>query len=313
MPVTLLQAKVGMQDKVAQVIVDEFRQNSLLLDKLTFDDAISPGTGGSTLTYGYVKLKTPATAQGRSINEEFTTSKAEKEESYVNLKILGTAYEIDRVIAKTGGQAFTDEVAFQADQANKATINLFHKNFIKGDSSKNAKEFDGLEKLIGSDDAIDGSGVTVSGTVNEENADKIIELLDGAIATMIRKPDLIIASSKTLMKVKAAARKAGYFSHTEDAFGRKVDSYDGIQFLDMQTYFNGSTSVEIVDNGDIFLVCLGLDGVHAVSPVSKDAFIYANLPDYTTAGAVKEGDVEMVTGIVVKNTRAVAWIKGIVI
>jgi hypothetical protein len=80
----------------------------------------------------------------------------------------------------------------------------------------------------------------------------------------------------------------------------------------METYYNGTQSVEIVDNGDIFLVCLGLDGVHGVSPISKDAFIYANLPDYTQAGAVKEGDVEMVTAIAVKNTRAVAWIKGMV-
>lgn len=312
MPVTLLEAKTGMADKVAQQIVDEFRMNSLLLDKLTFDDAISPGTGGSTLTYGYVKLKTPATAQGRAINEEFTTSKATKEPASVDLKILGTAYEIDRVIAKTGGATFTNEVAFQADAANKATINLFHKNFIKGNSTTNAKEFDGLEKIIGADDAVDGSTVTLTGAMTEEKADAIIDLLDGAIATMIRKPDLIIASSKTLTKIKAAARKAGYYTRSEDAFGKSVDSYDGIQFLDMQTYFNGSTSVEIVDNGDVFLVCLGLDGVHAISPISKDAFIYANLPDYTQAGAVKEGDVEMVTAIAVKNSRAVSWIKGMV-
>lgn len=311
MPVTLLEAKVGMADKVAQAIVDEFRMNSALLDRLTFDDAISPGTGGSTLTYGYMKLKTPATAQGRSINEEFAPSKAVKEQASVDLKILGTAYEIDRVIAKTGGTAFTNEVEFQANAANKATINLFHRNFIKGNSASDIKEFDGLEKIIG-EDFVDGSGITLTGTMTEEKADAIIDLLDGAIATMIRKPDLIIASSKTLVKLKAAARKAGYFTRSEDSFGKKVDAYDGIQFMDMETYYNGTQSVEIVNNGDIFLVCLGLDGVHGVSPISRDAFIYANLPDYTQAGAVKEGDVEMVTAIAVKNTRAVAWIKGMV-
>ena len=56
MPITLAEAKVGMADKVDQQIIDEFRRSSLLLDRMTFDNAISPGTGGSTLTYGYIQL-----------------------------------------------------------------------------------------------------------------------------------------------------------------------------------------------------------------------------------------------------------------
>ena len=53
MAITLAEAKVGMADKVDQQVVDEFRRSSLLLDRLVFDNAISPGTGGSTLTYGF--------------------------------------------------------------------------------------------------------------------------------------------------------------------------------------------------------------------------------------------------------------------
>ena len=45
MPITLAEAKVGMADKVDQNVVDEFRRSSLLLDKLIFDNSISPGTG----------------------------------------------------------------------------------------------------------------------------------------------------------------------------------------------------------------------------------------------------------------------------
>ena len=56
MPITLQEAKVGMVDKVLQLVIDEFRRGSLLLDQLTFDDAVSPGTGGSTMTYGYTQL-----------------------------------------------------------------------------------------------------------------------------------------------------------------------------------------------------------------------------------------------------------------
>lgn len=52
MPISLAEAKVGMADKVDQQVVDEFRRASLLLDMLIFDDAVSPGTGGSTLRSG---------------------------------------------------------------------------------------------------------------------------------------------------------------------------------------------------------------------------------------------------------------------
>lgn len=65
--ITLAEAKVGMADKVDQAVIDEFRRGSLLLDKLIFDNAVAPGTGGSTLTYGYMKLKTPSTAGFRKI------------------------------------------------------------------------------------------------------------------------------------------------------------------------------------------------------------------------------------------------------
>ena len=68
MAITLAEAKVGMADKVDQQIVDMFRRSSMLLDKMPFDNAISPGTGGSTLTYGYIQLKSPATASVRTIN-----------------------------------------------------------------------------------------------------------------------------------------------------------------------------------------------------------------------------------------------------
>ena len=49
MAITLEEAKVGMADHVDQQVIDTFQRSSLLLDRMTFDNAISPGTGGSTL------------------------------------------------------------------------------------------------------------------------------------------------------------------------------------------------------------------------------------------------------------------------
>ena len=67
--ITLAEAKVGMADKVDQQVVDEFRRNSMLLDAMEWDDAVSP-TGGSTLAYGYMRLETPSVGFSRAMNKE---------------------------------------------------------------------------------------------------------------------------------------------------------------------------------------------------------------------------------------------------
>ena len=86
MPLTLAQAKVGLADKIDQTVIDEFRRDSFILDKLTFDNAVSPGTGGSTLAYGYTQLLTPSVAEGRKINSEYTAGEAIRATKVINLK-----------------------------------------------------------------------------------------------------------------------------------------------------------------------------------------------------------------------------------
>ena len=92
MAITLAEAKVGMADKVDQMVVDEFRRESFLLDKLVFDNAVSPGTGGSTMTYGYMQLKTPSTAARRDINSEYTNNEAKRDKKTADLDILGNIW-----------------------------------------------------------------------------------------------------------------------------------------------------------------------------------------------------------------------------
>lgn len=307
MAITLAQAKVGMRDHVSQQFTDELRRNSFLLDNLTFDDAVQAGGAGSTLTYGYVKLKTPSTAAGREINGEYTGSEAVKEEKAATLKILGGKFSIDRVIAQSGGSAFADEVSFQMEQKSKATANYFQYLFINGNKTSDAKQFDGLNVLATANTASVALSA-LTGAMTNDDAEVLCEGLDTAISQCMRKPDIILANTKTLNRIKAAARKLLYRTESEDAFGRKVEGYDNIPFADLGKYYSVSgsttTGTEIIPDNVVWLVCLGLDGVHGVSPTSKDAFISTRLPDYSTAGAVKDGDVEMVSAIVVKNDYA---------
>lgn len=324
MPITLEQAKVGMTEKIDQFVIDEFRRSSFLLDQMIFDNAVSPGTGGSTLTYGYMRLLTPSTGQFRNINEEYTANEAKKEKKSVDLKIFGGAFEIDRVIQDTSGQV--SELSFQLEQKIKGASNLFHNTVINGDSAQDSKAFDGLNvALSGSSTEINTDSIIDLSTTAQVEAEKnaFIDLLDDFLSELDGKPTMLMGNSKMINKIKSVARLLGYFTRTEDAFGRKVDSFDGIPLIDLGQFYNGSTTVPIVPIAnrtigateqtgltDLYAVSLGLDGFHGVSPTGNK-IIRTYLPNFDSPGAVKKGEVEMVAGVALKATRKAGVLRNI--
>lgn len=323
MPITLEQAKVGMADKVDQMVVDEFRRSSLLLDRLTFDNAVSPGTGGSTLTYGYTRLETPSTAGFREINKEYTANEAKRSTQTVNLKIFGGAFKIDRVIQNTSGQI--DEMNFQLQEKIKGARNLFHYTVINGDSAVDSKAFDGLDKaLTGSSTEVNTDAVIDVSTESGLNDNKyaLLDLIDDFMTELDGRPTLLLGNSKLITKIKSVARRAGYLSQSEDAFGRTVDGYDGIPLVDLGYFYNGASTVACVpilsrtvgteQTGltDLYAVSLGIDGFHGVSPTGNGV-INTYLPDFKTPGAVKKGEVEMVAAVALKATRKAGVLRNI--
>ena len=67
----------------------------------------------------------------------------------------------------------------------------------------------------------------------------IIEELNTAIMACKRKPSVIIANSKTIIKLKTAAAALGYLTRSEDSFWpRQVEGFDGIPFVDAGRYYN---------------------------------------------------------------------------
>lgn len=160
MPVTLAQAKLNVQTEMEAGVIDVFRKSSWLLDHITFHDCVSPTGGGATLTYGYTRLLTEATAAFRAVNSEYTAQEATKEQETVELKIFGGSFEIDRIISSMGG--FIDEVALQVSQKAKSTRALFADTFINGNTTSDTNAFDGLNKALGSTSTEMTSGTDIT-------------------------------------------------------------------------------------------------------------------------------------------------------
>lgn len=311
--ITLEEAKVGMADKVDQEVVDEFRRSSQLLDMMVFDNAVSPGTGGSTLTYGYTKLKTPSVAGPRKINEEYTAGEAVREKATADCEIMGGEFQLDRVIIGTSGAV--DELQFQVDQKVKATSNYFHYQVINADKSAGA-EFDGLAKLLAGSTTEITADVDLSTTdTMDKNYNSALDAITEFIGALEEKPTALLMNSKMLTKVKNIARRAGYYSRSEDAFGRTVDNWDNIPLIDMKQYWNGTASVDCVateadGTSAIYAVVIAQDGFCGFSPTGSKV-VQSYLPDLTQPGAVKKGDVELVAGVALKNSLKAGVLKGL--
>ena len=320
MAITLAEAKVGMADKVDQPIVDMFRRSSLLLDQMVFDNAISPGTGGSTLTYGYIQLKTPSTAGVRSIGGEYTPGEAKKEKKTTNAIIMGGAFQMDRVIQSTAGAA--GEMAFQAEQKIKATANYFHNLVINGSSQAQdtgfvAGTFDGLRKLLsGTANELTAQTSLTTSQELDENYNAFLDEMENFLSCLDGTPSMLLMNRSMLVKLRSIARRAGYYERTQDDFGRTVETYAGVPMVDMGQYFDGEKVCDVVatEGGKtcIYAVSLGLDGFHGISPLG-DGVINSYLPDPNAPGAVKTGEVELVAGVVLKNTLKAAVLKDIAI
>ena len=323
MAITLAEAKVGMADKVDQNVVDTFRRSSLLLDNLVFDNAISPGTGGSTLTYGYIQLKTPSTAAVRQINSEYTAGEAKREEKTTKAVVMGGKFQIDRVLIGTAGAV--DELAFQTEQKVKATANYFNNLVINGNKASSGtgvlNTFDGLDKLLTGTETEITSTVDVSTeALMNSNYNALLDEVDGFLSALDGKPSMLLMNNKMLAKMRSAARRAGYYSKDRDEFGRVVETYNDIPMYDMGKYYNGTNTVDIIPETaastsaegktDIYAVTIGLDGFHGVSPTGSKV-INSYMPDLSKPGAVKDGEVELVAGVALKNTNKAGVLRGI--
>ena len=317
MAITLSAAQVNAQDDVDFAVIDKYRRSSWLLDQLTFDDCVSPGTGGATLTYGYTRLVNARKGGFRAINAEYTASEATRQRLTTDLKPLGGSFKVDRVIANLGSAA-TNEVSFQVTELVKGTVNRFVDEVINGDTAVDANGFDGLDKALTSSSTEMIPGGTnmyvdwTSATLNtQDKAHDALDILDEFLALVVGGAHAIIGNRKSITRVRSLARRAGYYTREEDALGRVIERYGNAVLIDAGTKVaDGSTTetdvvpietrdadgagsgTNITGLTDLYAVNFGMDSFHGVS-VAGAPLSRTWLPDFTTAGAVKTGECEM--------------------
>ena len=307
MAVTLAQAKLNVQTDLDSMVIDEFRKSSFLMDNITFHDCVSPTGGGSTLTYGYTRLVTQPTAAFRQINEEYTPAEVQKQRYNVDLKVFGGSFEVDRIIAGMGGIA--NEVTLQMQQKIKAASALFSDTVINGNSTTDAKTFDGLDvALTGSSTEYNKStAINLSTAAKvDENYKQFVDMMDEFLMMLDGEPSFIAGNTKLIAKIRAIARRVGQYQITKNELGQEISMYGNIPLVDLGAKPGKNDPIVATNESgetSLYVARFGMDGFHAVSMAGQ---IPARtwMPDFSTAGAVKKGEVEMVAAVALKATKA---------
>jgi hypothetical protein len=331
MPITLNESKNNAVADLDVAVIDEFRKESVISDALIWDDAVNPVGGGATLDYGYRRLVTQRSAAFRAYNTEYTDEAVTTVKVNVTLAPLGGSFSVDRVLAKIGPSA-SGNVALNLQQTIKSTVTKFQDAVINGDTAVDANGFDGLDKaLVGSSTEV-GTGVVTDWRDFDTDAraeHKALDAIDDFLSYLDGAPTFILGNARALSRVRAAARRAGmYTKNPIDGLlgpnGRPVvrEQYGDIVFADpgnkpgtnnpiipIVTRTVGGTSTTGLT--DLYAVRVGIDGFHGVSTVGGQ-LVQTWLPDFSTAGAVKKGEVEMgPVAVALKKTKAAAVLRNV--
>lgn len=321
---TLEEIKKGMSDKVFDKIVDVFLRESEILQMLPFDDCVSATGGGSTMKYKYMRKVLPAVAQFRKLNGTYTATAATKEEFEAALAIMGGEVQMDRVLNKVSGK--WDNIAYQIEEHIKSVISLFHYTLINGDAvataAGDAPEFEGLDSMLaGTTTEFNAAGSIDLSTITalKNNADEFYEKLSLLIKTT--GADALLMNTNTIAKVQTVARILGYKTESEEAFGKKVTSMDGVRFMDLGNHYTVSGNAAVANSvvgvdadagtTDIYAVKFDAnDGFHGIS-LNGSAVIDQYLPDFNAPGVMKNAEVEMIAATVLKNTQHAGVLRNI--
>lgn len=305
MAVTLAQARLNVQDDLQAGIIDEFAKSSFILNNIPFADVVSPTGGGATLTYAYTRQITQPTAQFRKVNAEYTPHEVQKQRYTTDLKVFGGAFEVDRIIANMGG--IVDEVAWQSAQKVKAASALFSDTIINGNTSTDEDVFDGLDVAItGTDTEVNADIDLSTSALVTTNYVSFLDILDEFLLGLDGTPDAILTNAAGVAKLRAVARRAGMYQTTKDNWGHQVEMYGSIPFVDLGAKAGSNDPIVSIGedgNTSMYAVRFGMDAFHAISMAGQPP-VKIWMPDFSTAGAVKKGEVEMVAGCALKTTKS---------
>ena len=302
MAVTLVEASKILSGQVVRSgVIEMFARNSDILRVLPLSDV-----KGGSLAYN-VEGELPGVAF-RGFNEGYNESTGVVNPQVEALRIAGGDLDVDIALIRTRGQQIRST---QEQMKVKALALNLTKAFIKGDSSSDPREFDGLQNRITGKQVI-AAGSTSGGDALSLN--KLDELID-----QVDSPTHLIMSKAMRRLLTGAARDSnigGFIAWTKDEFGSQLAMYNDLPILIADYDDTGSRIIDFNEANPgggspvgTSIYCVSLqEGM--IEGLQNDIMDVRDLGEIDNKPVMRTR-VEWLVGLAVMHGRAAARLQGI--
>lgn len=297
MPLLQAEAEKLSNNQLISGVIDEIIQRDDLF-------AVLPFVGINGKAYVYNRENTLGGADWLDPNDAVNESAATFTEVVAKLRILAGDVDVDKFLQSTMGDT-NDQMAIQIAKKAKAVARAFHQTLATGDSTVNAKSFDGLPKLV-------TGGQTVSAGTNGNAL--TLTMLDELCDAVPNGADVIMMRRGTIRAYRALLR-ATYGTDAVlqqlENFGRPMLTHNGIPVIMNEFLDGGEDQGTNGDTCSVYALRMNeLDGLHGLYGGDNAGIVVENI------GTVQNKDATRIrlkwyTGLALKSTRSVARLKGV--
>lgn len=301
MALTLLEAaKLETGNDIRSAIIEMYAGSSDVLANLPFDNI-----KGNSLTYNR-EASLPGVGF-RGVNEAYTPSTGVLNPITERLVIAGGDIDVDKFIVDTQG---ADQRTVHEEMKVRALGLAWTRKFIKGDSSSDPREFDGLQTRVTGDQVISAGSTSGGAALSLAKLDEAID--------QTFMPTHLLMSRAMARKFSAAARSTavgGYITWDKNELGTRVMSYNDLPILTVDLDntetailpFSEAASTGASTATSIYILSMGAMGLTGIQNGSIDV---RDMGELETQPAFRTR-VEWYNGIAVYHGRAVTRLQHI--
>jgi hypothetical protein len=300
---TILEAaKLNAGDVIRGGVVEMYARNSDILRALPFENI-----SGNALKYN--REESLPGIGFRGVNEAFTESVGVLNPITESLAIAGGDLDVDLFITRTMGQ---NQRAVHEQMKVRALAHRWTLAFLKGDSSADPREFDGLQRRIpvGSTQLVDAGATSGGDALSLFKLDTLLSKVDANFLIMNKTMSMLLAQAARTTSV------GGYITFSPNEFGRQVTSYNGIAILIADEDNTGTQILPFTEanpgggsaaSTSIYAVAMGEGQLVGIQNGEMDV---RDLGELETK-PVERTRVEWYAGLAVFDGKAIARLRGI--
>jgi hypothetical protein len=297
MPLLKAEAEKLSEDLMERGVIEEIIDRDEMFALLPF-----MGVDGKAYTYN----REGTLSEGEFLDpyEVVPEGAATFEEVVTKLRILAGDVDLDKFMISTMSDA-NPQLAIQLAAKAKALGRKLRRTLINGDSGVNAKEFDGLRKLVPAEQTLIAG--TDGGAVSLSALDELLDAVKlGADALMMRQG--------TWRAIRALMRATGGITPEMimiENFGRPVPGYNGVPVIINDFITADETQGTGTDLTSIYAVRFNeTDGFHGIYGGPNAGIVVEDIGTIQNKDAVR-WRVKWYVGTALKATHSVARLRGV--